>query len=314
MSWLVFAFSGPVLWAISTHFDKYLVERYFKHSDVAVLLLFTAFIGVLTLPFIVFYEPTVFQLDAASMALIALSGILYMGATLFYLRALQSEEASVVAPFFQAVPLLGYALAYFVLGETLSIVQMTGGALIIVGTLIVSVRFGQNVRIFKLRLVLLMLACCLAAAISGLIFKAFAVTVAFWTTTFWMFVGEAIFGTALLLVGSYRRQLAELLRVNAAALLAINGSNELINLGGGLGNRYARHRAGNQLDDSFVRVCILRRAQRCLAAAGARDLVRSRSSAERRGRCFGWARRGAGNTVDAAWVEQRETQERLTGR
>ena len=164
MPWLVFAFSGPVLWAISTHFDKYLVERYFKHSDVAVLLLFTAFMGVLTLPFIVFYEPTVFQLDAASIALIALSGILYMGATLFYLRALQSEEASVVAPFFQAAPLFGYALAYFILGETLSIVQMAGGALIIIGTLIVSVRVGQNVRIFKLRLVLLMLACCLAAA------------------------------------------------------------------------------------------------------------------------------------------------------
>jgi drug/metabolite transporter (DMT)-like permease len=189
MPWLVFAFSGPVLWAISTHFDKYLVERYFKHSDVAVLLLFTAFMGVLTLPFIVFYEPTVFQLDAASIALIALSGILYMGATLFYLRALQSEEASVVAPFFQAVPLFGYVLAYFVLGETLSIVQVAGGALIIIGTLIVSVRFGQDVRTFKLRLVLLMLACGLAAAVSGLIFKAFAITVAFWTTTFLMFVG-----------------------------------------------------------------------------------------------------------------------------
>ena len=48
-----------------------------------------------------------------------------------------------------------------------------------------------------------------------------------------MFIGEAIFGAALLLVGSYRRQLAAL-DVNAAALLAINGSNELIILGGGL--------------------------------------------------------------------------------
>src|SRR6202051_4738009 len=159
MSWLVFAFSGPVLWAISTHFDKYLVERYFKHSDVAVVLLFTAFIGVLTLPFIAFYEPTVFQLDATSMALIILSGILYMGATLFYLRALQSEEASVVAPFFQAVPLFGYALAYFVLGETLSLPQMAGGALIIVGTMIVSVRIDQAARVFKWRLAMLMLAC-----------------------------------------------------------------------------------------------------------------------------------------------------------
>ena len=52
MSWLIFAFSGPVLWAISTHLDKYLVERYFKHSDVVLLLLFTAFMGIAVLPFI----------------------------------------------------------------------------------------------------------------------------------------------------------------------------------------------------------------------------------------------------------------------
>lgn len=239
MSWLVFAFSGPVLWAISTHFDKYLVEKYFKHSGVAVLLIFTAFIGVLTLPFIAFYRPAVVHAGAGSIALIVVSGILYMGAMLFYLSALQSEEASVVAPFFQAVPLFGYVLAYCFLGETLTLPQMAGGALIVVGTLIVSVRFDQNVRVFKWRLALLMLACGFAAALSGLIFKIFAIEVEFWTTTFWMFVGEAIFGGALLSIGSYRSQLAVVLRANTAALLTINGSNELINLGGGLGNRYA---------------------------------------------------------------------------
>ena len=84
-----------------------------------------------------------------------------------------------------------------------------------------------------------MLACGLAAGASGLIFKIFAIEVEFWTTTFWMFVGEAIFGAALLSIRSYRRQLIALLRANTAALLTINGSNELINLGGGLGNRYA---------------------------------------------------------------------------
>src|ERR1700729_2135057 len=108
MSWLFFAFSGPVLWAISVHLDKYLVERFFKKTSVAVLLLFTAFVGVLLLPFIWFYEPTVLSPSAASIALIVTSGILYMGAMLLYLQALQSEEASVVAPFFQASPLFGY--------------------------------------------------------------------------------------------------------------------------------------------------------------------------------------------------------------
>jgi len=239
MSWLFFALSGPVLWAVSTHFDKYLVERYFKHDDVAVLLVFTACVGVLTLPFIAAFVPAIAAPPPRSIALIILSGILYMGAMLFYLRALQREEASVVAPFFQASPLFSYLLGYAVLGETLSAPQLAGGGLIVLGTLIVSVRLGGGAQPFKLRLALLMLGCGLALAVSGLIFKIFALEVEFWTTTFWMFVGEAIFGAGLMAITPYRRQFAAVLRQNLAALLTINGSNELINLGGSLGSRYA---------------------------------------------------------------------------
>ena len=96
-----------------------------------------------------------------------LSGILYMGAMLFYLRALQSEEASVVSPFFQAVPLFGYVLGYVVLGETLSLLQMAGGALIMAGTLIVSVRFDGDCPRVQAAAGVLMLACGLAAALSA---------------------------------------------------------------------------------------------------------------------------------------------------
>jgi drug/metabolite transporter (DMT)-like permease len=228
-----------VLWAISVHLDKYLVERFFKESNVAVLLVFTALVGVLLLPFIWYYEPNVTSPSAGSIALIILAGIFYMTAMLLYLQALQSEEASVVAPFFQAGPLFGYVLAYFVLGETLSPRQMAGGALIIIGALIVSIRFGQSMKMFKARLALLMLACGFIMALSSLIFKVFAIRVEFWTTTFWMFVGEGLFGVALLMIPSHRRQFIALVRANTVALLSINASNELINLGGGLGNRYA---------------------------------------------------------------------------
>ncbi len=237
MSWVVFAFSGPVLWAISVHLDKYLVERFFKESNVAVLLLFTAFVGVLLLPFIWLFEPNLTAPGGTGIALIIASGILLMGALLFYLQALQTEEASVVAPFFQAAPLFGYGLAYLVLGETLSVRQLAGGGLIVIGTLIVSIDRGAGA--FKARLAALMLACGFTIALSALIFKIFAIETEFWTTTFWMFVGEAIFGCGLLAMPSYRAQLAAALRANAAALLSINAANELINLGGGLGNRYA---------------------------------------------------------------------------
>jgi uncharacterized membrane protein len=222
-----------VLWAISVHLDKYLVERFFKDSDVAIMVLFTALVVVLALPIIWYFEPTVLNPGFGSVALIAFAGILYMTGMLFYLRALQNEEASVVAPFFQTGPLFGYVLAYLVLGETLSPRQMLGGALF------VSIRIGHSMKMFKTRLAALMVACGFIMALASLIFKVFALQVEFWATTFWMFVGEGIFGVALLMIPSYRRQFIALVRTNTAALLSINASNELINLGGGLGSRYA---------------------------------------------------------------------------
>src|ERR1700681_294317 len=84
-----------------------------------------------------------------------------------------------------------------------------------------------------------MLSAALVLALSSLIFKIFALRDDFWPTTFWMFVGEALFGAALLAIASYRRQFFDLLRRNHGAVLSINATNELINLGGGLGTRFA---------------------------------------------------------------------------
>jgi drug/metabolite transporter (DMT)-like permease len=239
MSWLAFALCGPVLWAISTHLDKYLVDRYFKQTDVVVLLVFTALMGLLLMPVIAFFEPSVLTHDLRDIGLMSLTGIFYMAAISFYLRALQGHEASVVAPFFQASPLFGYALAYFVLGETLSGTQMLGGGLIVIGMLFVSIGSGPKRERFQWQLAVLMLACGFILSLSWLIFRAFAVRDEFWATTFWMFAGEALFGAGFLCIRHYRRQFSDLLRQNGGALLAINASNELINLGGGLSNRYA---------------------------------------------------------------------------
>jgi uncharacterized membrane protein len=239
MSWLVFALCGPILWAISVHLDKYLVERYFKDADVIVLLIFTALMGLMLMPIIAWFEPGVFHRDFTSIVLMTLSGIFYMTGITFYLKALQGHEASMVAPFFQSSPLFGYVLAYLVLGETLTPTQLAGGALIIIGVLSVSIGPGRKRGRFRWQLAALMLCAGFVLSLSTLIFKAFAVKDEFWATTFWMFAGEALFGLGSLCIGRYRRQFFHLLRTNGSALIAINASNELINLGGGLANRYA---------------------------------------------------------------------------
>ncbi len=237
--WLLFAFSGPVLWAASTHIDKYLVEKYFKHSSVAVLMVFTSAIGLLALPVIWWWRPQVLAEPPLGIAVMVASGLLYMGAMLFYLQAIQSEEASVIAPLFQATVVWGFVLAYVLLGEMLTLRQAIGAALIIAAGALMSLNGRTDLRRFKIGLVLRMAACTFALALSTVIFKFFAVRDEFWSTAFWTFAGEAVFGVAVLAVPAYSRQLAALLRRSPAAVFSVNAANELINLGGGLGARYA---------------------------------------------------------------------------
>ncbi len=239
MSWIFFAFSGPILWAASTHIDKYLVERYFKYSHMEVLMVFTALIGVIMLPIIWFFKPQVLSVSAFSILIMIISGILYMGALLFYMKAIQTQEASVVAPLFQAAPIFGFGLAYIFLGEKLSITQLTGVLLIICGSIYLSFRPSHKKLHFDKRLASLMLMCAFFIALSSVIFKFFAIRDEYWTTTFWTYAGEAIFGVIILMWPPYFREFINIFKINTKALLGLNGANELINLGGGLGFRYA---------------------------------------------------------------------------
>ncbi len=237
--WLLYAFSGPLLWAVSTHIDKYLVDKYFRHSDTAVLMVFTAFLGVIALPVIWLLEPRVLALPWLATVVMTVSGILYMGAMLFYLQAIQSEEASVVAPLFQANTLFTFALGLVFLHELPHWPQLLGAGLVVTGALGLSLDRTLHFGSFKPRLVLLMCAATFVLALSSVVFKFFAVHDEFWSTTFWTFVGEGLFGAAILAVPHYRSQFVHLFRKNPGAVIGVNAANELINLGGGLGVRYA---------------------------------------------------------------------------
>jgi uncharacterized membrane protein len=237
--WLLFAFLGPVAWAVSVHIDKYLIDRYFPDSDTAVLMLFTALMGIAALPAIWWFAPDVLAPSPKAIAVMTVSGVMYIGSMLFYLRAIQSEEASVVAPMFQLTTIFSFLLAWVMLGETLTLRGAAGALLIIGGVLFVSLDADLRFKGLKPALVLGMVACTFILALANVIFKFYAVEDAFWTTTFWTFVGEGLFGLALLAVGRIRRQFFHLIRTHTGALLGVNGANELINLGGGLSVRYA---------------------------------------------------------------------------
>ena len=237
--WLLYAFSGPLLWAVSTHIDKYLVDKYFRDADTNVLILFTALIGFLLLPVIYVVQPHVLTPAPGPIAVMMFSGALYISAIIFYLRAIQSEEASVVAPLFQASTLFTFMLGYLFLHESLKPGQIFGGALILIGALGLSLNKGLSFKGFNVLVVALMLGCTFVLAVSSVMFKYFAIRDDFWTVTFWTFVGQAFVGLAIFARPAYRRQFADLFRANPGAVIGINAANELVNLGAGLGVRYA---------------------------------------------------------------------------
>jgi len=202
-------------------------------------MVFTAIVGVAALPLIWLFEPSVLKVSVAEAVIVAISGAMYMAAMLFYLRAMQTEEASVIAPMFQFAPVFTLLLGYLLLHEVLSWAQLGGIALILVGALAVSTDGESFLRQFKLRVVMLMAAATLIVALSTVVFKLFAVQTGFWSTTFWMFVGEAVFGAGILCVPSAFREFVTLFKRSPGPVIGINAANELINLGGGLAVRFA---------------------------------------------------------------------------
>ena len=237
--WLLYAFAGPLAWAASIHIDKYLLEKYFKHGSVAVSMVFTAIIGLVMLPFIAFFVPGVFLFDPVTIAVMVVSGLLYIGGLLFYLYALQSEEASIVAMLTPAGPVLAFVLAFFVLGERLSFGQLAGGILVVAGAFLASFRLGGKKVKFRSRAAAFMTLAIFCLASSSLVFKYFAVPDLFWPATFWTYVGEALFGAGILTVASERQIFAKLIRNNPKVMLTTNAVNELVNLGGSLAARFA---------------------------------------------------------------------------
>ena len=82
MSWIALAFCGPVLWALSTHIDKYLVEKFFKTTGVGTLLIFTSLIGLIGLP-IIWAFVDVLSIGTTGVIVTSVSGLLYMTAMYF---------------------------------------------------------------------------------------------------------------------------------------------------------------------------------------------------------------------------------------
>ncbi len=231
MNWFLIGLLPPALWSATNHLDKYLISKFFKGGGVGALMVFSSLIGLFLLPFIAFIHPEVLVFSSQNI-LIAANGFLYILAVLPYFYALQKDEASICVPLFQLIPVFSYVLAYFVLGETLTNNQLLGGLLIVLGAIGISLDLSDGKKVkFKKEVFWLMMLSSIIFALNFMFFKYFAIQSSFWFTSFWDYVGFAVFAVLLMVfVKSYREQFIDVMKRNRAVVLGLNGVNEVINI------------------------------------------------------------------------------------
>ncbi|HTX86841.1 MAG TPA: EamA family transporter [Candidatus Nanoarchaeia archaeon] len=230
MNWFLIAFTSTVLWSVTNFIDKYLVSKYFQKRGLGVLMIFAASIGFFLLPIILLItRGQVFSLPPRDALILMASGIVYVFAILPYFFALRTEDASLVAPFFQSIPVFSYFLGLIFLGEHLSGRQIAASLLIIFGAVGLSIDFSQK-SIFRWRIFGLMMLSSLLYALNIFFFKFMERDSNFWTTSFWEYAGFSLAAVGMLAISRYRREFMNSFKVNGLKVLGINSVNEIINI------------------------------------------------------------------------------------
>ncbi|MFZ3015417.1 MAG: DMT family transporter [Minisyncoccia bacterium] len=228
MTWFLLALIGPFLYALTNHIDKILLEKYFKKGGVGTILLFSSLLSIFALPFMFLADRSVLAVDGKSIFVLAVVGTLNVLVLWCFLVALKKEEASVAVVFYQLVPVFAYILGYFILGETLTKLQLIAMAITIFGASIISFEIDSENK-FKLRrqTILPMLAASFFWAMGGVIFKAVAIEENVWRSLFWEHIMLTLIGIGIFVFArSYRMNFISAIRSNSKRILSLNILNE----------------------------------------------------------------------------------------
>jgi len=230
MEWFFIGVLAQFFWAVTNFIDKTLIEKYFK-SGIGAMVIYSCFIGLPAAALIMIFKPSVLSINPLTAVFIILNSFLLILYLFPYLKALGKSDASLVIPMYQMIAIFGYFLAFFVLGERLSGVQIGASLVIIFAAVGISMRFVDGRMSFHWRVFFLMTLASFLIALNALLFKFFAVELDFWTVSFWSYFGFFIMGVLFFLfTKSYRRDFLSSFGKNSGTLISWNVVNEVLNI------------------------------------------------------------------------------------
>ena len=240
--WFFIALVGPVLWALVNHIDKYMLMKHLSSRGTHSLMIFSCLSAVFVLPVALWFRAEqIFNLDLISIIILLFCGFLSSAGFYFYLKAIDMEEVSIVIPLFQLLPVFSYFLAFFILGESLSLHQILASLLILLGAVVLSIEMDID-RSFniKKKALLFVSVSSFSFALYDTLFKKVSGIDSFWTSSFWLYLGIFVSGLYLILrFENYRISLKEMIFPFKINFFSINLFSELLYILGNLATNYA---------------------------------------------------------------------------
>lgn len=154
MNWIFLALLAPFIYAVNVFLDKYLVEAMLPNYRS--LPIFTSILaGIFSLILLVSFD---FNLQPNDSFLVILTGIFTIFASALYIEALVREEGSIIIILIQLTPIFVLTLSALFLGETFTSKQLLGFTLLLLASLLVSVKKERTTFKFSKALIYILLA------------------------------------------------------------------------------------------------------------------------------------------------------------
>lgn len=240
-NWFFIALIPPLLWSIVNHIDKFLLSKYFKGRGSNTIFLFSSLFSLVVLPIVAYSAPATFwHISFAKVVYLLIVGGINATAFYLYLKALNEEEASVVIPLLQMIPIFGYMLAYPLLGEVLTSQQILYALIVILGISILSLEFENHKVKLRTKVFILVAASSFLFALHDVLFKLVTVESNFLTSAFWQFAGLGSVGIVIFIINKKERAAFNALftRTQHKGLI-LNIASETLYCAGNIANSFA---------------------------------------------------------------------------
>lgn len=240
---IVLAIIAAIFYAATNHIDKYLISKAVKNADYRALILVSTIIagGVMA---IIYLFVCNFRLafNLPSILLLLFNSALYTIANIFWFKALDRDDTTIVVIMFQLIPVFMLLLSPLVLSDQhINPLQLVGGLLITLAAVFLTYepthkKFNKE----KLITLAIMAFVSLVYAIWFIIERYINQEHDFNQTILWsnitlFFVGIFIF----VFIKSFRKSFSKMLKTNGPKVIGLNLVNEMLNSFGGVLSTFA---------------------------------------------------------------------------